>query len=140
MIILHFHLMVRELYLQWQCDQDTAGFRAKITASEKRVADYSMVADLTGKIIGIHDEKTVILRMLDLFFLLFSPKRAGFLPFNKGVAGSVVSIPNGASAIENGQSSFPTPTGHYQIAETKDGFQYRVIRPYWIKSVFPDGL
>ncbi|MDP3395214.1 MAG: ATP-binding protein [Methanoregula sp.] len=123
----HFLLSLTTRYLQWQYDQDTAVFKAKITASEKRVADYSMVADLTGKIIGVHDEKTVIHQMLDLFILLCSPKRAGFLPFNKGVAGSVVSIPNGAYVTENGQLSFPTPTGHYQIAETKDGFQYRVM-------------
>ena len=123
----HFRLRLTELYLQWQCDQDTARFRAKVTASEKRVADYSMVADLTGKIIGIHDEKTVILQMLDLFLLLCSPKRVGVLPFNKGVAGSVVSIPKGAYAMENGQALFPTPPGQYRLADTKDGFQYRVM-------------
>jgi signal transduction histidine kinase len=123
----HFLLTLTLRYLQWQSDQDTAGFKARIVDAEKRVADYSMVADLTGKIIGVNDEKTVIFQMLDLFFLLCSPKRAGFLLFNKGVAGSIVSIPNGAYVTENGQASFPTPDGQYLIAETKDGFQYRVM-------------
>jgi signal transduction histidine kinase len=123
----HFRLTLIEEYLRWQCEQDTEGFRARISASDKRVADYSMVADLTGKMIGVHDEKTVILQMLDLFVLLCSPKKAGFLPFNHDVAGTIVSLPPGAYVPDGGPAHFSGFPGNYQITDTGDGFRFRVM-------------
>jgi PAS domain-containing protein len=82
-----------------------------------------MVADLTARIIGIDDERTVIFRMLNFIVLLTSPKRAGFLPVQDGVADDVISIPPGA---------YPT-TEHFRknfdpeilYMRTEDGGSYR---------------
>jgi signal transduction histidine kinase len=116
-----------EYYLAWQYKEESTVCWEQVRASEKRVADYSMVADLTTRMIGAHDERTVILQMLDLYFLLFSPEKAGFLPFRDGVAGEVVSVPPGAYTAEQGQVPFSNPALQYQVAETGDGFRYRVM-------------
>jgi signal transduction histidine kinase len=123
----HLRLRLVELYMKWESGQVMTGHRTEIRTSEKKVADYSMVADLTTKIIGAHDENTVILQMLDLFILLCSPKRTGFLPFRDGIAGEIVSIPPGAYTPQSGQALFPDPGSQYRITETGDGFRYRVM-------------
>lgn len=122
----HLRLKIAEQYTRWECDCVVTRCRTEVLTSDKKVADYSMVADLTTKIIGSHDEKTVILQMLDLYLLLCSPKRAGFLPFRDGEAGAIISIPPDAFTGLPGQVPFSAPAGQYRVTDTGDGFWFRV--------------
>ncbi|MCX6699701.1 MAG: ATP-binding protein [Methanomicrobiales archaeon] len=134
-------LRLTELYLTWQCEQEAIGCRTEVHALEKKVADYSMVSDLTTKIIGAHDEKTVILQMLDLFFLLCSPKKAEFLPFRDGVYGDDICIPQSADNQGLGQVPFPDLSVQYLIANTGDGFRFRVMHDQQLLGILSiDGL
>ena len=137
----HFRLLLLKEYLEWQGRDDLNACRTLVSASEKRVADYSMVADLTGKLIGVTDETAIIHRILDLFFLLCSPKKAGFLPFDHGVAKTLVSVPPGAYAPGDGQGAVPIPTDQYQVADTGDGFRFRVMYDNQLIGIlFVDGV
>jgi PAS domain S-box-containing protein len=122
----HLRFRLEALYQKWECEKETAACKTTVSAAEKRVADYSMVADLTGMIIGVHDEKTVILQVLDHFVRLCSPKTVAFLPVRDGEYGTVISIPSGAYPENPGSRPFPEPEERYQITETGDGFRIRV--------------
>ena len=119
----HLRLRISAAYQSWQCGQDMAACQALVSTAQKRVADYSMVADLTARIIGVDDERTVILRMLDLLVLLTSPKRVGFLPVQDGVADDVISIPPGAyPTTEHFRKDFDPDTPYRR---TEGGGSYR---------------
>ncbi|MDD4137421.1 MAG: ATP-binding protein [Methanoregula sp.] len=122
----HFRLHLTSHYLQWEREQEITACRAAVIASAKKVADYSMVADLTGKIIGLHDEKIVIHRMLELISLLCSPKRAGFLSVREDRTGDVSSIPPGAYASSMHFQRIFDPAHQYYITETGDSFLFQV--------------
>ena len=124
--IKHFRLLLLEQYLKWQCEEELTGYKSSIRASEKRVADYSMVADLTGKIIGIHDEQTIIRQTLELVTLLSSPKRAGFLTVREDMTGTIISFPPDAYTSP---VHFQRIFGHahpYLVNESGDGFLFPV--------------
>jgi len=123
----YFRLRLMELYLKWEREQEIIGCRTEVRTLEKKVADYSMLADLTTKIIGARGEKTVIFQMLDLFVLLCSPKRVEFLPFREGVYQDIICIPQNTHNQETGQIPFPDPSIKYMIAKTGDGFRFRVM-------------
>ena len=122
----HLRFRLEALYQRWECGEEAAACKASVRAAEKRVADYSMVADLTGMIIGVHDEKTVIHQVLDHFVRLCSPKRVAFVPARDGMFGTVISIPPGAYPEEQGSPPFPESVELYQVTETGDGFRIRV--------------
>jgi len=123
----HFRLRLASLYQKWECDRKITACKTAVNAAEKKVADYSMMADLTGKMIGINDEIEVIQRMLAIFTLLCSPEKAGFMPLRKGVAGEIVSIPPGSYARESDRRSLLDLNDKYRIPETGDGFLFQVI-------------
>ncbi|MCK9581078.1 MAG: PAS domain S-box protein [Methanoregula sp.] len=123
----HFRFRLDAQYEKWRRAQESAACKATVSAAEQRVADYSMVADLTGMIIGVHDENTVILKMLDHFVRLCSPKKVAFLPALEGTYGTVISIPPGAYTEEQGSPPFPVPEEQYQVTGTGDGFRVRVL-------------
>jgi len=89
----HFSCLLNTEYRKWQIVQERGSCASTLRHAEKRVADYSMVADLTGRLIGIHDEKTVIHHMLDLIVTICSPKSVGFLPATDQGSGEILSIP-----------------------------------------------
>ncbi len=122
----YFRLLLTVQYLQWQCEQDVTGFRTRISTSEKRVADYSMVADLTGKIIGVHDEETVIRQTLELVTLLSSPSRAGFLIIRNDKPGVIISTPPDAYASTAHFQRIFDPSSPYLVHEKGDGFLFPV--------------
>ena len=122
----HLRFRLEALYQKWECEKETAACKTTVSAAEKRVADYSMVADLTGMIICVHDEKSIILQVLDHFVRLCSPKTVAFLPVRDGEYGTVISIPSGAYPENPGSRPFPEPEERYQITETGDGFRIRV--------------
>jgi PAS domain S-box-containing protein len=122
----HLSARLTGVYLGWECEQDLQEHKATIRTAEKRVAEYSMIADLTDRIIGIHDEKTVISQVLDLITLLCSPQRAGFLPFRDGAAGEASSIPSRAYASITMFQRAVSQSQPYLITETGDGFLFRV--------------
>jgi PAS domain S-box-containing protein len=122
----HLRLLVAEQYLRWQYGQDITAGKNAVSSAEKRVADYSMVADLTGTITGMHDERAIILQMLDLIVLLSSPKRAGFLPVLENGYGEVISVPPDAySSAIHFQRIFD-PAHPYYISESSDSFLFQV--------------
>lgn len=123
----HFSLRLNLEYQKWQLGEDKAELIDRISTSDRRVADYSMVADLTAKIIGVRDENTIISRILDLMVVLCSPKKAGFLPLKDNKAGTVISVPSGSYSegeIEVPSSNHPED---YQITDSGDGFRFRAI-------------
>ena len=122
----HLRFRLEALYQAWKCGEEKTTYKTVVSAAERRVADYSMVADLTGMIIGVHDEKTVILQVLDHFVRLCSPKRVAFFPVRDGESGTVISIPSGAYPVEQGLTLFPEPEEEYLITGTGDGFRIRV--------------
>ncbi|MFA5268426.1 MAG: PAS domain S-box protein [Methanoregula sp.] len=122
----HLRFRLEALYQKWKCGEEMAACKTTASAAEKRVADYSMVADLTGMIIGVHDQKTVILKMLDHFVQLCSPKRVAFLPARDEMNGTVISIPSGAYPEDQELPPFPEPEEQYRITDTGDGFRIRV--------------
>jgi signal transduction histidine kinase len=118
--------MLMEQYLIWKCEQEINGCKTVVRSSERKVADYSVVADLTTKIIGIYDEKTVTLQLLDHFFLICSPKKAGFLPVWGDGVGDIISMPPGAYTSTSHFQRILDPGHQYYITETGDGFLYQV--------------
>jgi PAS domain S-box-containing protein len=118
--LLRHHLTAQ--YREWEFRQEAEACRASARLSDKRVADYSMIADLTGKLIGMHDEKAIILQMLDLVFLLSSPKKVGFLPFGDGGFGEIISIPGGAYSSSVHFQRIPDPITPYFVTDSRDGF------------------
>jgi signal transduction histidine kinase len=122
----YFRLRLIEHYLRWECERESALCKAAVTAAEKRVADYSMVADLTGTIIGIHDENAIILQMLDLIVMLCSPKRAGFLPVLDEGAREIISIPPHAYTSAIHFQRIFDPVHPYVITKSGDGFLFQV--------------
>lgn len=79
-------------YLRWTFNNERAELKRRVRESEKKAADYSMVADLTDKIIGTYDEDMIIHEVLDLFVLLFSPDEVYYIKYADGVPGRTVSI------------------------------------------------
>ncbi|MFA4861470.1 PAS domain S-box protein [Methanoregula sp.] len=123
----HFRFHLGAEYRKWQCSQEITACKATVMNAERRVADYSMVADLTGKLIGIHDEKAVISRMLELISLLCSPKRTGFLLIRENGENEIISLPAKAySSTVHFQRIFE-PAHQYYITEAGDGFLFRVL-------------
>jgi PAS domain S-box-containing protein len=122
----YLRLRLNAEYQQWVCGQEIRACRASVAAAEKRVADFSMIADLIERIVGIHDEKQVILQVLDLIVLLCMPKRAAFLPIRSGIPGPVISIPAGVDHPNTGSMILREPDGEYRIAKTRDGFVFRI--------------
>ena len=122
----HFRFRLNTEYLKWQCGQETVACRATVRLMEKRVADYSMVADLTGRLIGVHDERTVINQMLELIILICSPERAGFLPVYAAGKGEIVSIPPGAYPSKSHFQEVIDSSDRYHITESGDSFFFTV--------------
>ena len=121
----HFRLLLNAEYRKWQIGQERRSCASSLRLAEKRVADYSMVADLTGRLIGIHDERTVIHHVLDLIVSICSPKSVGFLPADQGSV-EILSIPPHAypSPAHFGQTRDPSQL--YFRHEDGDSFLFSV--------------
>ena len=97
-----------------------------------------MVADLTGKIIGIHDEETVIRQTLELIILITSPQRAGFLTIRKDEPGIIISTPHGAYSSSMHFQRIFERDHHYQVNVSGDSFLFPVTyhnKPLGVLSV-----
>jgi PAS domain S-box-containing protein len=122
----HFRILLNAEYRKWQIVQERRSCASTLRQAEKRVADYSMVADLTGRLIGIHDEKTVIHHVLDLIVTLCSPKSVGFLPATNRRSGEILSIPPQAypSPAHFGQKRDPSQL--YFLNEDGESYLFSV--------------
>jgi signal transduction histidine kinase len=123
----HFHLRLRQQYLEWELKDELPACRTAVRLAEKRVADYTMVADLTGRILGTHDELTIIRQTLELVTLLCSPRRAGFLSMQTDNPPVIISSPPDAySSAVHFQRIFER-THPYIVSESGDGFLFPVV-------------
>ncbi len=121
----HFRFLLNAEYRKWQIGQEKRSCFSSLRLAEKRVADYSMVADLTGRLIAIHDERTVINHVLDLIVSICSPKSVGFLPADLGSV-EILSIPPNAypSPAHFGQKRDPAQL--YFLNEDGDSYLFFV--------------
>jgi PAS domain S-box-containing protein len=122
----YFRLRLLERYLQWENEQEISSCKMAVTAAEKRVADYSMVADLPGRLIGIHDERAAIRQMLDMIIMISCPKTIGFLPVFAAGHGEIISIPPDAYTSTTHFHQVFNPEKQYLISKSGDRFLFQV--------------
>jgi PAS domain S-box-containing protein len=113
-------------YRNWQARREIAVCKAAVRLSERRVADYSMVADLTGIIIGIHDETEVIRKVLEFIVLISSPERVGFLMVDSSGPGEIISIPPGAYSSASHFLQDFDPEKKYRITGSDGSYLFSV--------------
>ncbi|MFA5296503.1 MAG: HAMP domain-containing sensor histidine kinase [Methanoregulaceae archaeon] len=102
-------------------DCDTA-----VAEANQKSATYALVVDLLGKITGLKDEEAFIAQMLDLFMVLFSPERTGFLPLYGGSPGPVISKPDGAYPGMDVRDQFLACQDNYLVTGDGKGFFLQV--------------
>jgi len=67
-------------YLECQLFEEREKNSRDLSDSHKKLADYTMMVDLLGEISMVHHETQTIQKIIDLFLILFSPQKIGFLP------------------------------------------------------------
>ena len=122
----NLRLRIETAYLKWSFDDERAKLKQSVRECEKRAADYSMVADLTDRIIGSYDEEMVIHEVLDLFVLLFSPEKVYYIRSDGGRPGQVVSISGGEVFLDGDELEFFSSGEETRVFSSGDGFSVRV--------------
>ncbi|EHQ36222.1 ATP-binding region ATPase domain protein [Methanoplanus limicola DSM 2279] len=131
----YLRLRIEPEYLKWKFENERAGLKGRVRECEKKAADYSMVADLTDKIIGSYDEEMIIHEVLDLFVMLFSPETVYYIRSDGGVPGQVVSITGGEVFLDGDEMEFFSSDTDTAVFSSLDGFSVRVSYGGHIKGV-----
>ena len=97
-----------------------------VVEANNKSATCALVVDLLGKITGLKDEEAFIAQMLDLFMVLFSPERSGFVPLYGGSPGPVISKPDGAYPGMDARDQFLACQENYLVTGDGKGFFHQV--------------
>jgi signal transduction histidine kinase len=97
-----------------------------VAEANQKSATYALIVDLLEKITGFQDEETFIAQMLDLFMVLFSPERTGFVPLHGDSAGPVISRPDGAYRGQDVRDMFLACQDEYLVSDDGTGFFHQI--------------
>ncbi|UUX92500.1 sensor histidine kinase [Methanoplanus endosymbiosus] len=131
----NLRLKLESAYLKWSFEAEKAGFKQRVLECEKKAADYSMIAELTDRIIGIYDEETIIHEVLDLFVLLFSPKKISYIKSADGKPGKAISVTTGEVFPDESGREFFSSGDETGVSSSGDGFFVRVTYGGVLKGI-----
>lgn len=97
-----------------------------LATARKQASDYAMALDLLSKITYAGTEEEVVKNILELFTVLFSPKRLYYISLRNGKPEQIYSLSllvEDDSAIKNRMANF---TGTYAWAESEKGFLVKI--------------
>jgi PAS domain S-box-containing protein len=80
---------IMSLVQAWRLEERDRRAKAAINEAHQQLAEYATGLDLLGLLTRAQDESTAIVRVLDLFAMLFAPQKLCLLPFYEGSPGEI---------------------------------------------------
>jgi diguanylate cyclase (GGDEF)-like protein len=143
-------LLFTRAYLKWQIKVQQKKAAAETQEIRKQSATHAMAMDLLSNLALIANETEAVEGMLDVYMLLFAPKRICYLSHEEGLPDRLWIRPEekidgaGEEAIKNRMAGFPGESGY---TESGKGFFLRIVRRGEVRGViviediaFPDYL
>lgn len=93
---------------------------------DKQISEYAMALDLLGKMNDCTSEKEANKRILDLFIMLFSPKRIVFLSYGRGGNRNSVYAPFKVEATCEAEERLMDFTGMHSLTPSGTGFIFKI--------------
>jgi diguanylate cyclase (GGDEF)-like protein len=78
-------LLFTKTVLTWRLENERKASAEVVREIRKQSADHAMALDLLGRLAQLSEESEVIEAMLDVYTMLFAPKKIAYLSFNEGV-------------------------------------------------------
>ena len=75
----NLRLLIQSKICDWRCQVKEAMLHEAENA-KRRAADYAMVFDLIGEVTGLRDESDLVDNVLNIYGLLFSPRKVYYIP------------------------------------------------------------
>ena len=79
----NLRLLLQSKLCDWRCQGNEAVLHEAENA-KRRAADYAMVFDLMGEVTGLRDESDLVENVLNIYELLFSPRKLSYIPLDSG--------------------------------------------------------
>ena len=143
-------LLFTRAYMTWQLKIQQKRAAAEIQDIRKQSATHAMAMDLLSNLALIVNEIEAVEGMLDVYMLLFAPKRICYLSHEEGLSDRLWIRPKEKiddaeeEAIKNRMAGFPGDSGY---TESGRGFFLRIVRRGEVRGViviediaFPDYL
>jgi diguanylate cyclase (GGDEF)-like protein len=129
--------ILRKSVLTWQLGNQELQFNYEINSLQKKAATQAMAIDLLSRLSLVTDETKAIESMLDIYAMLFAPKRLFYLRIEEERPEKLWSRPQLSDAIEIKQvkgkmAGFSRSIGY---TEARDGFLLRILRKEEIRGV-----
>ena len=83
-------LLFTKTVLTWRLENEQKASAEVVREIRKQSADHAMALDLLGRLAQLTEESEVIEAMLDVYKMLFAPKRIAYLSFKDGCAGQAL--------------------------------------------------
>ena len=119
-----FRLFLTKIVLYWRLGKNVP---AKTQDDSRRcTADYAMSLELLGNLTRVMTEKEVTANILDLFTMLFAPRKLCYLPFEDGKPGEILSVSPGDAENASSEERLVNFRGDYTWTASGKGFLLRL--------------
>ena len=125
----YLRLLFTKTVLTWRLEQAQKASAEVVREIRKQSADHSMALDLLGRLAQLTDEAEVIEAMLDVYQMLFAPKRIAYLSFKEGVPDRLWVQPS-VPETEDTEAMRSRLTGFQEEirwTESTNGFSQRIV-------------
>ncbi|NTW99903.1 MAG: diguanylate cyclase, partial [Geobacteraceae bacterium] len=130
-------LLFARASLTWQLADQKKKSIAEISALQKQSATHAMAIDLLANLAHIVDEEQAIEAMLDVYSMLFAPKRVCYLSFQDGQPDNLWTRPSQTSPHETETIKKNLAGLHHEsgYTESGSGFFVRIVQRGEVRGV-----
>ncbi|MCP4142084.1 MAG: PAS domain S-box protein [Chloroflexi bacterium] len=119
----HFRLFLMKLILEWRLELKKTNVDAALGNAQKKTANYAMALDLLNSLVRSTSEVDVARGIIDLFTMLFAPKRVRYIAVEDGKSKVIDGVPIENNAAQKRLMEF---SRERSWLETGNGFQIRI--------------
>ena len=88
----HFRLFLSKINLDWRLSYEKKQHISRLSKVQKQLSELALSLDMVGELSRVREEDEVILKIMDIFSMLFAPKQLTYLPLMNGVPGELIQV------------------------------------------------